>query len=84
MAYHPETHTMDVRLTDGTVERRRIAHVERFVAWAPATSLEGYRDQPRGGYEVFQPQPELRDGEEICWLIGSDVPTVVQARAPRR
>lgn len=64
--------TMDVRLADGTIERRRYT-----VALERGLGGLG-RSKGPGRYE-----PELRDGEEALWFVADLTPTIVQVRAPQ-
>lgn len=49
--------------------------------------IDGYRDTNndflqlgRRGPSMTMPQPVLRDGEEVLWIVGSSVPVIMRTR----
>lgn len=69
MAVH-EDGTMDVRVDDKPERRRYSINVDSGFS-------NRYLERMQSKYE-----PELRDGEEVFWSIGDDIPTIVTVRAP--
>lgn len=67
MSLHTDR-TMDVRLPDGTLERRPYTVVKS--GDSPLTGT-------RGGFPI-QYEPELKEGEMALWTVGDLIPTIVE------
>lgn len=68
MAYHPDRNTMDVLIAD-QLRERPVAYAQR----EPMHNRTGFG----GRHYLHTYVPELRDGEECVWTVGSDVPVIV-------
>lgn len=62
--------TMDVRLADGTIERRPYSIHK-------SGSSDSLLTGTRGGFPI-QYEPELKEGETILWTVGDLIPTIVE------